>query len=241
VTLQTTERSLRVAPLSAGATPRSSDGGSATGSVIAPSKCRCRFFPDQDRIPSPKLRLGLRRRMSAMSCACLSRLRIGYSFGATRGCDSGCGGACAMPDLPFLPPPDQMRRLSPYVPRSRGIPRVDDRRVPSRITLVIKRGLNRRDAPPGYGPTRTLSRGVVRSSRMDVVDRSFAALAAAAPRHWSARDWRDAAAPRLPGRSMAQHRRTSHTRDTASAQGQSPVLTGVRACRRRCRCVARLR
>jgi len=179
--------------------------------------------------------------MSATSCAYLSRLRIGYSSAATRGCDSGCGGASAMPDLPFLPPPAQMRRLSPYVPRSRGIPRVDDRRVPSRITLVIKRGLNWRDAPPGYGPTRTLSRGVVRSSRMDVVDRSFAALAAAAPGHWSARHWRDAAAPRLLARSMAQHRRTSHTRDTASAQGQSPVLTGVRACRRRCRCVARLR
>jgi len=102
--------------------------------------------------------------MSATSCACLSRLRIGYSSAATRGCDSGCGGASAMPDLPFLPPPAQMRRLSPYVPRSRGIPRVDDRRVPSRITLVIKRGLNWRDAPPGYGPTKTLSRGVVRSS-----------------------------------------------------------------------------
>ena len=70
-----------------------------------------------------------------------------------------------------------MRRIRPHFPRSHGIPRVDDRRVLSGIIFVIQGGLRWRDAPPGYGPHKTLYNRFVRWSRMGVFSRSFAALA----------------------------------------------------------------
>jgi transposase len=80
--------------------------------------------------------------------------------------------------VPFLLTPAQMERIRPHFPRSRGIPRVDDCRVPSGIIFVLKGGLRWRDAPPGYGPHKTLDNRFVRLSRMGVFDRIFAALAA---------------------------------------------------------------
>jgi transposase len=47
---------------------------------------------------------------------------------------------------------EQIRRISPYFPTSRGIARVDDRRVLSGIVHVIRNGLRWRDAPAIYGP-----------------------------------------------------------------------------------------
>jgi transposase len=70
-----------------------------------------------------------------------------------------------------------MERIRPHFPRSRGIPRVDDCRVPSGIIFVLKGGLRWRDAPPGYGPHKTLDNRFVRLSRMGVFDRIVAALA----------------------------------------------------------------
>jgi transposase len=70
-----------------------------------------------------------------------------------------------------------MERIRPHFPRSRGIPRVDDCRVLSGIIFVLKVGLRWRDAPPGYGPHKTLYNRFVRWSRMGVFDRIFAALA----------------------------------------------------------------
>jgi transposase len=79
--------------------------------------------------------------------------------------------------VPFLLTPAQMRRIRPHFPRSRGIPRVDDRSVLSSVIFVIKTGLRWRDAPPGYGPHKTLYNRFVRVSRMGVFSRIFAALA----------------------------------------------------------------
>ena len=79
--------------------------------------------------------------------------------------------------VPFLLTPAQMRRIRPHFPLSHGIPRVDDRRVLSGIIFVIKGGLRWRDAPPGYGPHKTLYNHFVRWSRMGVFSRIFAALA----------------------------------------------------------------
>ena len=73
-----------------------------------------------------------------------------------------------------------MQRLSPYFPRPRDIPRVDDRRVLSGIIYVIRHGLQWRDAPPAYRPHKTLYNRFVRWGRMGVFDRIFAALAAEA-------------------------------------------------------------
>ena len=64
--------------------------------------------------------------------------------------------------VPFLLTPAQMRRIRPHFPLLHGIPRVDDRRVLSGIVFVIQGGLRRRDAPPGYGPHKTLYNRFVR-------------------------------------------------------------------------------
>jgi transposase len=94
------------------------------------------------------------------------------------GCDSGRGGSAVM-SVPFLLTPAQMECIRPHFPRSRGIPRVDDCRVLSGIIIFVLKGdLRWRDAPPGYGPHKTLDNRFVRLSRMGVFDRIFAALAA---------------------------------------------------------------
>jgi transposase len=79
--------------------------------------------------------------------------------------------------VPFLLTPAQMRRIRPQFSLSHSIPRVDDRRVLSGIIFVIQGGLRWRDAPPGYGPHKTLYNRFVRWSRMGVFSRIFAALA----------------------------------------------------------------
>jgi transposase len=72
----------------------------------------------------------------------------------------------------------QLKRIEPHFPRSRGVPRVDDRRVVSGIIHVIRNGLRWRDAPTVYGPHKTLYNRFVRWSRVGVFDRIFASLAA---------------------------------------------------------------
>ena len=82
-----------------------------------------------------------------------------------------------MPDLMLLSP-EQMSRIAPFFPRSRGLRRVDDRRVVSGIVYVIRHGLQWKDAPTGYGPPKTLYNRFVRWSRLGVFERIFAGLAA---------------------------------------------------------------
>ncbi len=79
---------------------------------------------------------------------------------------------------PFRLSDAQMRRIEPYFPLSRGRARADDRRVLSGIVYVIRNGLMWRDAPPAYGPHKTLYNRFVRWSRMGVFNRIFAGLAA---------------------------------------------------------------
>jgi transposase len=71
----------------------------------------------------------------------------------------------------------QMRRIKPFFPLSHGVPRVDDRRIVSGIVFVIRNGLRWRDAPPTYGPHKTLYNRFIRWSRLGVFDRIFAGLA----------------------------------------------------------------
>lgn len=71
----------------------------------------------------------------------------------------------------------QMERLRPFFPRSRGKPRVDDRRVLSGIIYVKRNGLQWKDAPSVYGPHKTLYNRFVRWSRMGVFARIFLELA----------------------------------------------------------------
>ena len=57
----------------------------------------------------------------------------------------------------------QFAKISPHLPTdTRGKPRVDDRRVISGIVHVLKSGGRWIDAPPEYGPRKTLYNRFVR-------------------------------------------------------------------------------
>ena len=74
----------------------------------------------------------------------------------------------------------QFARLQPLLPTdTRGVPRVDDRRVISGIVHVLQSGCRWRDAPPVYGPPKTLYNRFVRWARKGVWERVFMELAAA--------------------------------------------------------------
>ena len=76
--------------------------------------------------------------------------------------------------------PAQFARLQPLLPNKvRGVPRVDDRRVISGIIHVLQSGCRWRDAPPVYGPPKTLYNRFVRWARKGVWERVFPELAAA--------------------------------------------------------------
>ena len=73
---------------------------------------------------------------------------------------------------------DQMERLRPFFPKSRGRPRVDDRRV---LSIFIQRnGLMWKHAPAAYGPRKTLYNRWKRWSRMGVFATIMTELAAQA-------------------------------------------------------------
>ena len=74
-----------------------------------------------------------------------------------------------------------MGRLEPFFPKSRGKPRVDDRRVLSGIVSVKKNGLQWKDAPSVYGPPKTLHNRFVRWSRMGGFARIFVESAQPGP------------------------------------------------------------
>ena len=62
----------------------------------------------------------------------------------------------------------QVERLRPYFPKSRGKPRVDDRRVLSGIIYIQRNGLMWKHATRDNGPPKTLYDRWKRWSRMGV-------------------------------------------------------------------------
>ncbi len=75
---------------------------------------------------------------------------------------------------------EQFRRLAPLLPSdTRGVPRVDDRRVISGIIHVLQSGCRWKDAPAHYGPYKTLYNRFVRWARKGVWDGIFMQLAEA--------------------------------------------------------------
>ena len=74
----------------------------------------------------------------------------------------------------------QMDRLRPFFPKSRGKPRVDDRRVLSGIIFIQRNGLMWKHAPRDYGPPKTLYNRWKRWSRMGVFATIMTELAAQA-------------------------------------------------------------
>ena len=84
-----------------------------------------------------------------------------------------------MADHHFWLSEEQFARLKPLLPtKTRGVKRVDDRRVISGIVHILRNGLRWRDAPPEYGPHKTLYNRFMRWSKAGVFDRIFEALAA---------------------------------------------------------------
>src|SRR3978361_1621060 len=74
----------------------------------------------------------------------------------------------------------QYARLKPLLPtNTRGKPRVDDRRVISGIVHVLKSGGRWIDAPPDYGPKKTLYNRYARWAAKGVWTALFASLAEA--------------------------------------------------------------
>ena len=74
----------------------------------------------------------------------------------------------------------QFGRLEALLPSdTRGKPRVDDRRVISGIVHVLKSGCRWADAPPVYGPRKTLYNRFVRWAAKGVWTGVFHALASA--------------------------------------------------------------
>ena len=119
-----------------------------------------------------------------------------------------------MADL-FLLSTAQMRLISRHFPLSHGVARVDDRRVVSGIVFVLKNGLRWRDAPPGYGPHKTLYNRFIRWSRMGVFNRIFASLSGAAG---------------APGTMMidATHLKAHRTAASLLKKGLFPDVSGAR-------------
>jgi transposase len=74
----------------------------------------------------------------------------------------------------------QFARITPHLPQdTRGKPRVDDGRVISGIIHVLKSGCRWVDAPPDYGPRKTLYNRYVRWAAKGVWTNLFHALAQA--------------------------------------------------------------
>lgn len=70
-----------------------------------------------------------------------------------------------------------MHRIDPYLLQSHEVPCVDDRRVINGIVFVIRNGLRMLDASAAYGSPMTIYNRFTLWSRMDVLNRIFAALA----------------------------------------------------------------
>ena len=71
-----------------------------------------------------------------------------------------------------------MERLKPFLPKSHGKPRVDDRRVLGGMIFINRNGLRWCDAPKEFGPAKTLYNRWKRWSDNGVFARIPAGLAA---------------------------------------------------------------
>ena len=107
----------------------------------------------------------------------------------------------------------QLELIQPYFPPSRGVPRVDDLRVISGIIFVLKRGLQWRDAPPEYGPHKTLYNRFMRWSEKGIFDKIFVALSAQA-------------GPPDQLQIDATHLKAHRTAASLLKKGMFPVLSG---------------
>lgn len=85
-----------------------------------------------------------------------------------------------MTNIGFWLTEEQFARLAPLLPKdTRGVARVDDRRVISGIIHVLRSGCRWKDAPAAYGPHKTLYNRFVRWAAKGVWEDVFTRLAEA--------------------------------------------------------------
>ena len=74
----------------------------------------------------------------------------------------------------------QWERIAPHLPsNTRGLKRVDDRRVLSGIVHVLRTGSRWSDCPVEYGPSKTIYNRFVRWAKRGIWEQVFSALAGA--------------------------------------------------------------
>lgn len=81
-----------------------------------------------------------------------------------------------MSDLFYLTD-EQMEMIAPYLPKSRGIARVDDKRVISGIIYILKNGGKWSHLPAEYGPHKTVYNRFVRWSAAGIFIKILEGLA----------------------------------------------------------------
>lgn len=130
---------------------------------------------------------------------------------------------------------EQFERLRPLLPNKvRGVARVDDRRVINGIIHVAKSGGRWVDAPPCYGPRKTLYNRFVRWAAKGIWQDLFITLAAAGgppaevlidSTHMKAHHWaggeKGGRAPRRSGSAAADATASSTPLPTAKADGSA--------------------
>jgi transposase len=80
--------------------------------------------------------------------------------------------------LTFWLSDEQFNKINPLLPhKSRGVPRVDDRRVLSGIIFCLQRGYRWSDVPREYGPSKTLYNRYKRWSEAGIFEAIFKTLA----------------------------------------------------------------
>lgn len=119
---------------------------------------------------------------------------------------------------------DQFGRLAPLLPTdTRGVPRVDDRRVISGIVHVLKVGCRWQDCPAVYGPPTTIYNRFHRWAARGLWQRLFAALVEVGPGDMQMIDSTTAKAHRsAAGGKGGRVRRRSAARGAAGRQRYTP-------------------
>ncbi len=106
---------------------------------------------------------------------------------------------------------EHVNRIQHLFPKPRVVARVDDRKVLSGIIHVIRNGLRWRDAPPEYGPSKTLYNRFRRWSENGIFERIFSELAIP--------DEKDGDVLMIDATHLKTHRTASSLKKGATSQG----------------------
>lgn len=72
---------------------------------------------------------------------------------------------------PFLLSDSQMMEISPLFPLTRGVSRIDDRKIVSGIIYVLQNGIQWKDVPEYYGVCNTIYNRFIRWCQMGIFEK----------------------------------------------------------------------